>query len=415
MKILFLTLGYPDEKSGRNIYSDLMGEFYEQGDEVYVVCQRERRYGQPTEFIMENGIHVLRVRTGNITQTTLVEKGISTLLLEKQYVRAIKKYLHHVKFDLLLYSTPPITFEYVVKYVQQRDGCTNYLLLKDIFPQNAVDIGMLKEKGFIWRYFREKERRLYALSDYIGCMSRANVDYILRHNPEIEQSKVEECPNCIKPLPLRSVNRDRNYIRDKYGIPRDAVVFIYGGNLGKPQGVDFLLGVLDVIREREDLFFLIVGSGTEYKRIEEQIHQCGYSNVILKKSVPKVEYDELLESCDVGLIFLDSRFTIPNFPSRLTSYMEMALPVACATDRHTDIKDVVMEANCGLWAESNDVDGFIRVLNQLGSDPVRRARMGINGRKYLEQHYTVSRAYRIIASHMKENIPLSEAGMHVYR
>ncbi|WP_211220774.1 glycosyltransferase family 4 protein [Paenibacillus terrigena] len=378
-----------------------MHEFYEQGDEVYVLCQRERRSGKPTTFNFEKGVNVLRVRTGNITKTSLVEKGISTLLIEKQYVNAIKKYLQGVKFDLLIYSTPPITFENVVKHIQRRDRCKSYLLLKDIFPQNAVDIGMLKPNGLLWRYFRNKEKRLYEASDFIGCMSRANVEYVLKHNPEISRSKVEECPNCINPLPLRRSHNKRNDIRLRYGIPQDSVVFIYGGNLGKPQGMDFFLEVLEVVKDRTDLYFLIVGAGTEYDRIHSRLHDGKFSNVMIRRFLPTAEYDELLESCDVGLVFLDSRFTIPNFPSRLTSYMESGLPVVCATDVNTDLKDVIHEAGCGMWTESNDVLGFIELINTIAlADPELRARMGLNGRAYLEKHYTVSRAYQIITAHV---------------
>lgn len=402
MNVLFLTLAYPEGKGQRNIYTDLMQEFYENGDTVCVVCQRERRSGKPTEFKIENGIHVLRVRTGNVTKTNIIEKGISTILLEGQFIKAIQKFLNDVKFDLILYSTPPITFERVVRYVKERDGCKSYLLLKDIFPQNAVDMGMIRENSLIWRYFRAKEKRLYEISDYIGCMSPANVQYVLKHNPEIDRSKVEECPNSIKPSPLRKDNVKRSEIRRKYGIPEDSVVFIYGGNLGRPQGIGFLLEIIDYMKDRTDVFFLIVGSGTEYERIKQHLKTGCYRNAKLFKLLPKEEYDVLLNSCDVGLIFLDPRFTIPNFPSRLTAYMEVALPIAAATDVNTDLKDILREADCGMWVENGDLKNFCAIIDTLASDSNLRYQMGLNGRKYLEKYYTVSRAYKIITSHLKK-------------
>ena len=94
-------------------------------------------------------------------------------------------YFADIKFDLILYSTPPITFYKAIEYVKKRDGAKTYLLLKDIFPQNAVDLGMMSKtglKGLIYKYFRKKEKKLYAISDKIGCMSQANVDYVLKHN-----------------------------------------------------------------------------------------------------------------------------------------------------------------------------------------------------------------------------------------
>jgi glycosyltransferase involved in cell wall biosynthesis len=400
VKVLFLTVAYPEGKDERNIYTDLVQEFKERNNNVYVVCSRERRYCLPTEIKYENGINVLRVKTGNVTKTNIIEKGIATLLLENQFIRAIKQHLKHEDFDLLLYATPPITFERVVKFVKKRSNCKTYLLLKDIFPQNAIDLGMMKKGSLIWRYFRTKEKSLYAISDYIGCMSKANVEYLLKNNPEIEKNKVEVCPNSIKPAPLRDLNNRHLRIRKKYGVPDSAVVFVYGGNLGQPQGLSFLLQVLANVQERENIFFLIIGSGTEYARIENFINTDAKLNVKLLKQLPKADYEDLLKCCDVGLIFLDPRFTIPNFPSRVTDYLQAAIPVLAATDTNTDIKDMLHEAGCGMWAESGDLTKFLNLVDVLANDINLRKQMGLNGRQYLENYYTVSHSYEIITRHV---------------
>jgi hypothetical protein len=154
-----------------------MHEFGKKGHRVSVVTSIEKRYNTPTALSEENGIHVLRVMTGNITQTHIIEKGISTVRIESQFIQAIKKYFAGVKFDLVLYSTPPVTFEKVIKFIKKRDKAISYLLLKDIFPQNAVDIGMMRRGSLMWRWFRHKEKNLYKHSDYIGCMSQANVKF----------------------------------------------------------------------------------------------------------------------------------------------------------------------------------------------------------------------------------------------
>ena len=97
----------------------------------------------------------------------------------------------------MLYSTPPITFERVVQFIKRRDGAKTYLLLKDIFPQNAVDLKVFGKRSPLYRHFRNKEKKLYKNADYIGCMSPANVEYILRNNPELSKEVVEVCPNSI--------------------------------------------------------------------------------------------------------------------------------------------------------------------------------------------------------------------------
>lgn len=401
MRVLFLTIGRIDDISSRGIYTDLIREFKDRGDSLTIVCPAERRFRRPSELLVDEGVQVLRVRTGNITQTNLVEKGLSTLLLESQFRAAIENYLSDIKFDLVIYSTPPITFERVIRYVKRRDGCKSYLLLKDIFPQNAVDLGMLKSSDLLYRYFRAKEKRLYALSDWIGCMSEANVRYLLAHNPEIPPEKVEVCPNSIDPVPLSAFGESNSETRAAWGIPHDAVVLVLGGNLGRPQGLDFLLKVLDRMKNRLDLFFLIVGSGTEYGRIDAHLRAGGHRNAKLMATLPKEQYDSLLCECDIGLIFLDPRFTIPNFPSRLTAYMEAAKPVIAATDTATDLGEVLTRSDSGIWVRNGDLEGFEAAVNRLAADPGLRKQMGLRGRAYLEEHYTVSRAYDIITAHFR--------------
>ncbi|KWX85012.1 glycosyl transferase [Paenibacillus riograndensis] len=400
MRILFLTLAYPEGEGSRNLYVDLMSEFKERGDEVFVICQREKRYDKETELKYENGIQVLRVKTGNVTKTGFIEKGISTLLIERQFIKAVKEHFKNIKFDLVIYSTPPITFVKVVEYIKKRDGSKSYLLLKDIFPQNAVDLGIIKERSLIWYYFRKKERKLYTLSDNIGCMSKANADYVIKHNAEIDINKVEVCPNSIKPVDLpchSSIEREK--IRSKYNIPTESVVYIYGGNLGKPQGIDFLIDILDSVKNMENIYFLIIGSGTEFDKIKNQIVINEQMNTRLEEYMPKNEFDEILSVSDVGLVFLDKRFTIPNFPSRINSYMEFGLPVLAATDVNTDVKDMLHEANCGLWSQSGDLKGFKNNVITLNSDEKLRLEMGSNGRAYMEENFTVDKTYEIIVAH----------------
>ena len=341
---------------------------------------------------------LLKVKTLNIQKTNFIEKGIGTILLEYQFEKAINRYFKQIRFDLILYSTPPITLTRIIEKIKTRDRAKTYLLLKDIFPQNAVDIGMMSPKGVLYRLFRKKEQKLYQLSDYIGCMSPANVQFLLEHNPEINSEHIEVCPNSVE-LATNHAGVDKDKIRKKFDIPIDSVVFIYGGNLGKPQGLDFLLRILDSHRDKKDRYFMVVGSGTEYEKISQWFEDNKPENAQLLQALPKMEYDELVESCDVGLIFLDPRFTIPNYPSRLLSYMEYKMPVLMATDVNTDIGSIAEENGYGFWCENGDLEKFNLLLDKLASDPSLRNQMGENGYKFLEENYTVEKSYEIIMRH----------------
>jgi glycosyltransferase involved in cell wall biosynthesis len=393
MNIVFLTLVEINSIEDRGLYQDLLRKFRDEGHSVTIVTPVERRRNIATNFTAKDGVEILQVKTLNIQKTNIIEKGIGTLAIEYQYLSAIKKFTSNKKFDLVLYSTPPITFAKVIEYIKNRDQAKSYLLLKDIFPQNAVDMGMLKKGGIIHRQFLKKEQKLYRISDTIGCMSPANVDFLLQHNPEIPREKVEVNPNTIKPLVVDYTKEQKLAIREKYGIPTDKTVFVYGGNLGKPQGLDFLLETIGATKN-EHIFFLIVGDGTEFERMKEWFADRQPQNAKLLQRLPKDDYDKLLGACNIGLIFLDRNFLIPNFPSRLLSYLEMKMPVLAATDPNTDIGSIVEQAKCGykvLAGDQEDMQGKIKDI--LVANLVE---LGSNAEKLLMDEYHVDRSYQLI-------------------
>lgn len=400
MNILFLTLHPISDISERGIYTDLTREFIRHGHQIYIVVPAERRFHLPTGIKESDGAKILSVKTLNIQKTNLIEKGLGTLLLEYQYQRAIRKYWKNIKFDLILYSTPPITFNRVISSVKRRCEAKTYLLLKDIFPQNAVDLGMFSKDSFVYKLFRKKEERLYQLSDHIGCMSPANVEYVLRHNPSITAERVEVCPNSIE-LYGKESEYNNGGLLQKLNIPTDKLLLIYGGNLGRPQGIDFLMDVLAANEKRTDTYFVVVGNGTEYGKISQWFRNNTPHNSCLIPSLPKQEYDDLVSACNVGLIFLDNRFTIPNYPSRLLSYLENRMPVLMATDMNTDIGPIAEKNGYGLWTESGNLETFMEMVEFVAEDREKLKLMGEKGYDYLKENYTIERTYRIIMKHFQ--------------
>ena len=157
MNILFLTLNKFETLDDRTIYSDLLKEFHRHGHSIYAISPIERRYRKETYLVNNERTVVLRLKIGNIQKTNIVEKGISTISIGSIFKKAIQNHFSDIKFDLVLYSTPPITLVSAIEYVKKRDDAKTYLLLKDIFPQNAVDIGMMSTtglKGLLYKHFR---------------------------------------------------------------------------------------------------------------------------------------------------------------------------------------------------------------------------------------------------------------------
>lgn len=399
MNVLFLTMNTFYSIDMHNIYSDLMKVFIAHGHRPYIVTPREKRLGEETELCNYDDYSLLKVKIGNSKNVSFIEKGISTLLLERQYYHAIDKFLGDIHFDIILYSTPPITLAGVVKRMKQKCKAKTYLMLKDIFPQNAIDLGLFSPKSPIAWYFRRKEKKLYRLSDKIGCMSPANVEFVLKHNPELPKEKVEILPNAIIPNALGNRQSAKAAVRSQYNIPDEAITLLFGGNLGKPQGIPYLVDCLKSVKNRNDFFFVVCGTGGDYPLIKKYVTEEKPTNVLLINGLPKKEYDLLASGCDVGLILLDYRFTIPNFPSRILSYMENATPVICATDPNTDVGKMVEDNEIGFACHSNSVSAFVGCLEKIKA--ADRTTMGTKARVLCSTLYSVEECYSTIVESCK--------------
>lgn len=399
MNILFLSLLHLPDIGESGIYSDLLREFHKNGHHVSAVFPSERRNGESTSLVCADNVNYLRVWTLNFTKCNFIEKGLSTILIESQFKLAIQKFLSNIKFDIVIYATPPITFANVVKYIKKRDDAKSYLLLKDIFPQNAIDLGLFKHDSLLHRFFRNKEKQLYKISDFIGCMSPANVKYVLANNPEVPANKVELNPNSLE-LPIKENKEiDKNCILEKYHIPSDKYLLIYGGNLGKPQAIPFLIDCLRRELDNQECFFIVVGSGTEFHLLEEFIQNEKPTNIRLFEQLPKKDFDDLVRCCNAGMIFLDSHFTIPNYPSRLLSYMVAGIPILAATDRNTDIGEFLTQNNIGIWCESVNVEDFHNALNKLRKLHISKEYIN----KVLSDNFNIVDSYKIIMKHFHED------------
>ena len=395
MNILFLSVYEIKDSDSGYIYADLIREFAKHKHNIFAVTPTKNS----TECLIDgNGVKVIKVKNGQIQKTGKIKKVINLLSLDNKTIKAVEKYAKNVKFDMIINMCSNLCFAKTSSYFKKRDQAVNYLVVKDIFPQNAVDIGMMKTTGImgsVYRQFRRKEKKLYNSADYIGCMSQANVVYIATHNPEIDKMKLSIVPNSIEPIDVSLTECEKVAMREKYNIPQDKGVFVYGGNLGRPQGILFIIDCLRSQKENEKIFFLIVGDGTEYSILEQYVENEKPSNVKLMKRLPREDFDRMLAACDVGMVFLDRRFTIPNYPSRLLSYMQAGLPVIACTDTNTDVGKDIIKGNFGWWCESGNIKAFNNCMIQAQEEYKLKAS---NAKLLLRNNYSVVSCYETIVN-----------------
>ena len=401
MKVLFLTSVYDFNDKG-NLNVDLIDTIAAHGHEVTVITPKERKYSPKEKVEKKGNITTLQFKCLNFRgKVNAIEKGISTLSLGFQYLHAIKKYFNGIPYDMVVYTTLPITYKPVLKYLKKKYGTFCYLQQKDFFPQSAVDLGMLKKGSLPYNLFRRIEIGLFKASDKIGVISPRNVEYILRENPYLPNDIAEYCPNGISPTPhdiVESRKSNSKVMRDKLGIPQDAVVFIYGGNISRAQGVDFIQDMFSKLAETPipNTYFLMIGSGNGYEPLKKHVEKLGINNVRFIELLPKKDFDEILPIADVGMVFLDKRFTIANIPSRTLAHMDMEQAIISATDSFTDYKELVENNQLGLWCETGDTKAMIRNIRKLVEDKDFRAACSHNARTYLEKECNTEIVYSII-------------------
>ena len=398
MKVLYIATSFPEPTKGATIYTDLAEALHEAGHEITVAVTEQVRNKKRTELNNERGFDVLRIVTGNYYDVGTIEKGITTLKIPLLMRQGIKRSLSNRNFDFILFEAPPVTNAGLVAWAKKKFNCPAYLMLKDIFPQNAVDLGVIKRNGLLFKYFSLKERKLYQTADFIGCMSLANKNYIIKHNSWLGLEKVEIFPNTKKLTD--NIKSDGFPMRGSYGIPQETCVFLFGGNMGRPQYIELLCKAIKGCKEENGIYFIFVGRGTDRYKLEQTIRENDIKNALVMENLPRSEYEQVTKECDVGLIVLAPRFTIPNYPSRILSYMEYAKPVLAATDKVTDLKNLIEEAQCGDWVWSGDADAFVAKIKEIANSK-ELLTLGSNGRKYIEDKFKVEYSVKVLEEHFK--------------
>lgn len=403
MNVLFLLPRFSENKNDSSLEKELVMEFAEQGHQVYVSIILERYLRQKTHIKEVEGVQLLKIRTGNYYKDNIkyYERGITYMVLPFIFYREISRLIGEVKIDLVILSTPMMNNPWLMGKLKQKFGCKVILIIWDIFPQNGIDMGIIKNKQLI-RFLTNKYTQALKIADIVTAMSLGNRKYLAEHF-KLDESKLLVLKNWAKITPQLQDNRKE--IRQKYSFHEDDFLLIFGGNMGKPQRLENLLNLAQRVKNDPKVKILFVGKGTELTRLETQAQEMNLSNVSFIYQIPRKDYEELTKACDIGLVSLDERFTIPNYPSKTTDYFKLGLPIlasldACsAQDYGVFLRD---ETKTGLFGRAGDGDDLYQKFLELYRDNSLRQQMGRNGRQYYEACLGVNKAYQTLMDKYKE-------------
>lgn len=349
----------------------------------------------PTSVSVENGIKVLRVRLPDMFyKRMLIATALKILLFPLLTKYHIKK---HVKeCDLLVANTPCVTIFGLSHFFKRQFNAKSFLILWDFFPYYLKDLGVVRNK-LTFGVLRAIERMMYNSFDRIGCMTNRNIQFLAENYNFKSVEKVTKLPiwAALKPSP----NIDKYAVRKNLNLPQDRIIAVYGGAMSIVQGLSNLLSLAESARHL-NVTFVMIGSGTERERLIEEARVRGLDDtVIFLEAIPRDDYEKLLRACDIGLIFLSHKLTVPSFPSKSLDYFKLSLPVLAGLDSFTDFGQTLEhDASAGFFAQADQTGELVRLLERLANDEALRQRLGANGRRFYEKEFDVERAKNAIVS-----------------
>jgi glycosyltransferase involved in cell wall biosynthesis len=400
MNVLFLLPRYSEESNNSTLEKELVLEFSKNGHKTSVVSLLETN--EKYTFKSINNIDSLKVNCGKYYEkgTNKIAKGLTMLKVPYLLPKFINKYINK-NIDLIILSTPMMNNPKLMKKLKEYYTKSKIVLIVwDIFPQNGVDLEIIKNKILI-KYFDRKYRTSLRLADKISAMSLGNKNYLIE-KLDVNHNKIFILKNWAIIKPKEIINKQK--IREKYGYEENDFIAIFGGNMGKPQKLENILSLAEKVLDYDDVKFLFIGSGTEKERLERYSKDKNLKNINFLNQVPREDYEKLTAACDIGVVSLDERFTVPNFPSKTTDYFKLSLPILASLDSCA-AKDygvfLAEKVKGGLFAQAGNIEELYEKFMILYTNENLRKEFGENGRKYYEENLGVDKAYKILMKKIK--------------
>jgi glycosyltransferase involved in cell wall biosynthesis len=387
MRIALIVDAYaPARTSAAVQMRDLARELAATGHRPTVIVPAQD-LGSPWSLETDAGVEILRIRAPRTKDIGRLRRVLAEALLPFALWRGLARGpLAATRWDGVVWYSPTIFFGPLVRALKRRSGCRGYLILRDLFPDWAVDAGLLR-KGLAYRFFKLVERYQYASADVIGVQTPANVPLLQsqadRRRVEVLNNWLSDAAAGLPPARAAAPGARRT-------------TFVYAGNMGAAQGMDSLIDLAARLAPRDDLAFLFVGRGSETARLKQRAADLGLAQVAFRDEVEPWEVPALLAACDIGLIALDPRHTTHNIPGKFLTYLRAGLPVLAHINPGNDLAQVIEGEGVGFACTDGSVERLQGLAERLAGDEPLRAAMATRGRALSEREYSTGAAARKI-------------------
>jgi glycosyltransferase involved in cell wall biosynthesis len=380
----------PIRTSGALQLADLAREFARQG---HSLCALVPAHDQHESWRLEEfeGAQIMRLRAPRAKGTGYLRRTLAETVMPFAMLRNLRKSsLANQRWDGVVWYSPSIFLGPLVSALKKSSACKSYLIVRDIFPEWAVDVGLMS-RGLPYRFFDAIARYQYSVADVIGVQTFGNLRYFDSWR-ELPGRRLEVLQNW-----LAKSSQVRCSIRVDETVLAGRRVFVYAGNMGIAQGMDILLDLAEKLRTRPDIGFLFVGGGTEVFRLKSSAKDRNLDNVLFCDEIHPDEIPELYAQCSGGIVALDPRHKSHNIPGKFLTYMQSGLPVLANVNMGNDLAQIIRDEQVGHVCESNQVGELLHLTNRLlteidsqADDLPRRCR------SLFEREFAVDRTVRQI-------------------
>jgi glycosyltransferase involved in cell wall biosynthesis len=368
LRIALVSTDYPPLKTSAAVQMrDLAREFARQGHEPVVIIPASGA-AEPWTLETEDGVSVLRLAAAETRTASHASRALAEFFLPFVMLRKLRRSsLAGAGWDYIVWYSPPIFFAPLIWALRRGSGGYTYLILRDMFPEWALDLGLLR-KGPTYYALKLAAATQYAIADTIGVQTPSNLGYMAKWE-KLQRRRIEVLSNWLADEPVGAcrIKVDQTQLAGR-------TVLCYIGNMGVAQSMDILLELAQSLHHRRDIGFLFVGRGSEFARLVAEATARALDNILFHDEIPPDEIPGLLAQCDVGLVALDPRHKSHNIPGKFVSYMRYGLPVLARLNEGTDLAGLIEGDDVGRVYTGNEVDRLRQLAEELvDSAELRRA------------------------------------------
>ena len=392
MRIALIADAFPPLRtSGAVQLRDLSRELIFQGHSVTVLLP-DAVQAEPWRLELFDGATVVRLRAPRTKDVGYLRRALGEVFMPFfMFWNLRRSPLARDSWDGVVWYSPSIFHGYLANALKRSSGCTGYLIVRDIFPEWTVDMGLMG-KGLAYRFFSAVARYQYSVADVIGVQTPGNRIYF-ESWLDREGRRLEVLPNWLGGVatshcPIRLVDTRLSGRK----------VFVYAGNMGVAQGIDSVLELAFRVRRRLDIGFLLVGRGSEAGRLKEEAAARNLENVLFCDEIDPDEISDLYAQCVAGLVVLDPRHRSHNIPGKFLTYMQSGLPVLALVNPGNDLVDLVRAEDVGVVSESRDPREWVILLERLLGSVQTDDSLPDRCRRLFLREYTAEAAARRIVS-----------------